>query len=160
MIVFTSGNILHSSATALCNPVNCVGAQGVGLARQFADTYPEMNEVYMEACSGFGVPNIYPDGVKYQRLVPGKLHIYYYTEHTIVNFPTKYHWMDPSRLDYISNGLHTLADWLRQQPTLSIALPKLGCGLGGLEWFRVRRIMTHNLANLNNEIYIYGKEKD
>ena len=48
MTTFTEvkGDIFQSKAQALVNPVNCVGAMGAGLARQFKNRYPELDRRY------------------------------------------------------------------------------------------------------------------
>ena len=56
----------------------------------------------------------------------------------IINFPTKDHWRSNSKLEYIDSGLVALADEIRNRDIKSIAIPPLGCGLGGLEWTQVR----------------------
>ena len=50
----------------------------------------------------------------------------------IINFPTKRHWREKSILDDIRTGVLALAEEIRQRKIRSIAIPPLGCGLGGL----------------------------
>lgn len=50
----------------------------------------------------------------------------------IINFPTKRHWRDPSQLEDIEAGLIDLAATLTVLNIHSVAIPQLGCGLGGL----------------------------
>jgi O-acetyl-ADP-ribose deacetylase (regulator of RNase III) len=56
----------------------------------------------------------------------------------IVNFPTKADWRTPSKLAYVDSGLKALVDEIAQRRIASIAIPPLGCGLGGLDWADVR----------------------
>ncbi len=51
----------------------------------------------------------------------------------IINFPTKRHWRGRSRLADIESGLDDLRRVLIERDIRSVALPALGCGLGGLE---------------------------
>jgi O-acetyl-ADP-ribose deacetylase (regulator of RNase III) len=60
----------------------------------------------------------------------------------IINFPTKRHWRDASQLDDIRAGLVDLVVQLQQREISSVAIPALGCGLGGLEWKDVRRMIV------------------
>ena len=141
--ISTTGNILDSRAQALVNPVNCTGAHDAGLARQFKARYPEMFKHYRADCrSGkvrIGEVNLYP--------VPGGK--------TVVNLPTKIEWQNPSDIDYVAWGLTALREavWVRGIET--IAVPPLGCGLGGLYWARVRPIIVKSLdlPDLRIEIY-------
>lgn len=61
---------------------------------------------------------------------------------TIVSFPTKDHWKDPSDLGLIAGSvleLRTLAD--KRPDWKRIVLPRVGCGRGGLTWETVRPLL-------------------
>jgi O-acetyl-ADP-ribose deacetylase (regulator of RNase III) len=57
----------------------------------------------------------------------------------MICFPTKDHWRNPSRLTSILNGLTSLASACKGREIRSVAVPALGCGLGGLDWLEVRQ---------------------
>lgn len=145
MLVFLRGNLFESKAKALVNPVNCVGIMGRGLALEFKRRFPSMFSEYHEAC-------------RTGRLRPGNLLISVISENRIIIcFPTKYHWQNPSRIEYIEKGLDTLRKYLISMPDLSIAIPPLGCGLGGLDWNEVKLLIVEKLKGLPNEILVYEK---
>ena len=141
--ISTTGNILDSRSQALVNPVNCAGVMSAGLARQFKARYPEMFQHYRADCrSGkvrIGEVNLYP--------VPGGK--------TVVNLPTKIEWQNPSNIDYVAWGLTTLREAVQAQGIETVAVPPLGCGLGGLEWTKVQPIIVRllDLPDLRVEIY-------
>lgn len=56
----------------------------------------------------------------------------------IINFPTKRHWREDSRMADIEAGLAALVQTIREHDIQSIAIPPLGCSLGGLLWQEVR----------------------
>ena len=60
--------------------------------------------------------------------------------------PTKRHWRDDSRIDDIARGLEDLARIITAHAIGSVAVPALGCGLGGLPWPQVKRITLERLA--------------
>jgi O-acetyl-ADP-ribose deacetylase (regulator of RNase III) len=60
---------------------------------------------------------------------------------SVLNFPTKDDWRDPSRLAYVAEGLRYLVDHYQVMSIRSLAVPALGCGLGGLEWSEVMPLM-------------------
>ena len=66
----------------------------------------------------------------------------------IINFPTKRHWRDKSRLEDIMDGMQALVEEVRERQISSIAIPPLGCGLGGLEWNDVLPIIESAFAEL------------
>ncbi|MHB8684483.1 MAG: type II toxin-antitoxin system antitoxin DNA ADP-ribosyl glycohydrolase DarG, partial [Dehalococcoidia bacterium] len=55
----------------------------------------------------------------------------------IINFPTKRHWRGKTRLEDIDAGLEALVAEIRRLKIRSIAIPPLGCGLGGRKWSEV-----------------------
>jgi len=129
MIELTQGDILHANAEALVNTVNCVGVMGRGIALQFKKVFPENFKRYKAVCDK-------------KELQPGKMFIYdlnrIHNPHYVVNFPTKRHWKGKSRMEDIETGLQALVAEVRKRDIHSIAIPPLGCGLGGLRWENVR----------------------
>ena len=74
----------------------------------------------------------------------------------IVNFPTKQHWRNPSRIEWIEVGLYNLKDFIIQNHVRSIALPPLGSGNGGLDWQEVRPLIEGTLGSLHAvEVVVY-----
>jgi O-acetyl-ADP-ribose deacetylase (regulator of RNase III) len=74
----------------------------------------------------------------------------------IINFPTKIHWKDPSYYNNIKFGLKSLVKIIKECNIKSIAIPKLGCGCGGLDWDEVKKIIEEEMNCLSGiEILIY-----
>ncbi len=129
MIELTHGDLLKQEADALVNAVNCVGVMGRGIALQFRRAFPENFKIYESAC-------------KRGELRPGSMLVFETSRLKnpcyVINFPTKRHWRDKSRLTDIESGLEALVVEVKRLKIRTIALPALGCGLGGLEWPDVR----------------------
>lgn len=129
MIERTRGNIVEANAEALVNTVNCVGVMGRGIALQFRKAFPENYQAYRAVCHR-------------KELHPGLMLVHDLGKLTnpryIINFPTKRHWKSKSRIEDIDAGLPALIAQIRQRQIRSIAIPPLGCGLGGLNWDEVR----------------------
>jgi O-acetyl-ADP-ribose deacetylase (regulator of RNase III) len=130
MLRFTQGNLLEASVEALVNTVNEVGVMGKGIALMFKEAYPESSRVYEDAC-------------KRKQLRVGRVLVtssqQLHGPRWIIHFPTKKHWRQPSRLEWVRDGLRDLVHELRARQIRSVAVPPLGCGNGGLEWTQVRR---------------------
>lgn len=129
MIEYKTGNILDADVEALVNSVNCVGVMGRGVALQFKRAFPENFKAYRAACQR-------------REVVPGKMFIFetgLLQPRYIINFPTKRHWRGKSRIEDIEIGLQALVEEVVRRKIRSIAIPPLGCGLGGLKWEEVRR---------------------
>jgi O-acetyl-ADP-ribose deacetylase (regulator of RNase III) len=74
----------------------------------------------------------------------------------IINFPTKRHWRDASKIDDIESGLAGLIRVICEYKISTIALPPLGCGLGGLDWNLVKSKIELAFADMKNvQIAVY-----
>jgi O-acetyl-ADP-ribose deacetylase (regulator of RNase III) len=140
MITFTHGNLLKAQAEALVNTVNTVGVMGKGIALMFKEAFPENMRAYSLAC-------------KRKEIVVGKVfvterHNWVGGPRWIVNFPTKSHWRNPSKIEWIEEGLRDLKIFIETNGVRSIALPPLGSGNGGLDWSDVRPRIESALGDL------------
>jgi O-acetyl-ADP-ribose deacetylase (regulator of RNase III)/uncharacterized protein YwgA len=144
MINVVVGDIFNSGAQTVVNTVNCVGVMGKGLALEFRRRYPEMYEDYVDRCSRgevhLGQPYIY------RYVVPP----------WILLFPTKQHWRSLSRIVDIEAGLSYLAAHYREWGITSLAVPPLGCGLGGLDWSIVGPSLYQGLSRLDIDVRLYA----
>ena len=138
MIKEVQGNLLAADVDALVNTVNTVGVMGKGIALQFKKAYPDMFRAYQAAAKAgdlrIGHMHVWETG-----LLSGP--------RFIVNFPTKKHWRQPSRLEEVADGLQDLKRVVRELGITSIALPPLGCGNGGLNWREVEPLIREAFAD-------------
>ena len=142
MIIYTTGDLLESSASALVNTVNCEGYMGKGIAYQFKLRYPNNNKDYIEAC-------------KTGKLTVGKLHYFNEDGKLIINFPTKDRWRANSKMQYIEDGLDELINLINDKDIKSIAIPPLGSGNGGLIWADVKVLIEQKLSVISKDVQIY-----
>jgi len=147
MIEKKQGDILKTDAEALVNTVNCVGIMGRGIALQFRKAFPENFKAYKAACDR-------------DQLRPGLMHVHdrnsMMNPRFIINFPTKGHWKGKSRMEDIEAGLKALIEEVRKLGIRSIAIPPLGCGLGGLNWKDVRpRIVEAFISFTDVQVFLF-----
>ena len=136
MIHSVKGDILDSTADYIVNPVNCVGVMGAGLAKAFKDRFggAYFNEYVHDCMIGNLIPGTATTWWTARRLPDGSLQ-------RVINLPTKRHWHDRSNVDDIANACKFVYREILL-PGQSIALPMLGCGLGGLRWADVRPVVV------------------
>lgn len=150
MLIFTSGNLFESNARALVNAVNTVGVMGKGIALAFKKAYPHNYQAYRKACQ---------EGEFTTGQVFGVLEQDVFGARWVINFPTKQHWREPSNYEYVAEGLSALKTFLVKHDIDSVAIPALGCGLGGLEWTRVKEMIIAELTDLPIECYVFEPRK-
>jgi len=121
-------DIVDRREDALINAVNCVGVAGKGVALRFRERFPDNYHAYRTAC-------------RQKTVKTGRMFVFRTmttaTPRYIINFPTKKDWRDPSHISYIDTGLWDLARTIVLLGVRSIAIPRLGCGCGGLDWGEV-----------------------
>lgn len=96
---------------------------------EFRNRYPHIFPRYATVCD--------------RRLFqPGSLMLFKEPGHWILLFPTKVHWKDLAELEYVESGLAAFRRTYTKKGITSVAFPKLGCGLGGLDWNDARRSIS------------------
>jgi len=138
----------YMQCDAWVNPINTVGVMGAGLAKQFADRFPGMLEFYQQFCAA-GLIEI------------GKLYAFRITEGCpfehpkyIILFPTKKHWKNPSKYEYLATGFEILEEKCQKLGISRVAMPKLGCGLGGLDWEKVFKMIREKFADSDLQVIL------
>ena len=141
MIENTKGDLLKADVEALVNTVNCVGVMGRGIALQFKKAFPDNFNAYKKACD--------QGDVRIGEMCVYKTEKLYHPKY-IVNFPTKNHWKGKSKKEDIVSGLTDLVRVVKKLNIQSIAIPPLGCGLGGLQWPDIRIQIENAFQQLPN----------
>ena len=147
MLRILKGNLFTSQCQTLVNTVNCAGVMGAGIALEFKLRYPRMFSEYEAYCSS-------------EKLDVGKLWLYKSGAegepgHWVLNFPTKRHWKNPSKPEYLHAGLRNFADTYRRRGIESAAFPILGAQNGGLDEAESISIMVGHLYRCDIDIEIY-----
>lgn len=151
-----TGSIFESDAKALVNPVNQVGVMGAGLAAEFAARYPEMLDSYMN----FTEQGLWNKGIAgnngHAFLKRIKPHWYWVenSKRVVINFATKRHWKGKSTYKLIADGLDDLSTFIHREQLKSIAIPRLGCGRGGLQWGTVRKMLETFALELDDDVVV------
>lgn len=155
------GDLFFSQLQTLTISVNTVGIMGKGLASRAKYQFPDVYVVYQDVCRSkqlqMGKPHIY----KRESFVDSALA----ADSTWLSnpnsnkwfllFPTKKHWKEDSDIEGIKHGLTWLQVNYEQEGIKSLAIPALGCGLGGLDWRDVGPLMCQHLNELNIPVGVY-----
>ena len=134
-------SIFDSGAQALVNPVNTAGVMGKGLALEFKRRYPDNFLAYTDICK--------------QNMLRGGEVFVFGRKPLVFNAATKRHWRNPSDLRDIKLCLFNIRSEIYERDIQSIAIPALGCGLGGLIWSDVRSMLECVLGDVAAHILVY-----
>lgn len=119
---------------ALCHCVSADLAMGKGIAVLFRDKFGGIAELRSQK----------PSVGKICSLPSGSMQIYY-----LITKPT--YWQKPT-YDSLKASLESLREDMTSRGLSHLAMPKIGCGLDGLEWSKVKQIIED--VFLGTGIYI------
>ncbi|KAF2961041.1 macro domain-containing protein [Fervidobacterium sp. 2310opik-2] len=141
---------------AVVNTINTKGYMGKGLALEFALRFPEMESEYKKLCQQGKIKpgdvwEYESEASYYKSINPlerGKKKI------RIYNVATKDDFKFPSKIEWIESGVIKLREKIVNSNVKSIAIPKLGAGLGKLDWESVESIIVEHLYSLDCRIIV------
>jgi len=161
-ISVVDGDMFFSNMQTLTISVNTVGVMGAGLASRAKENFPQVYVAYQQLCRDGRLttksPHLYKEEYSYDAHMaddPDTLTKKPNDERWFLLFATKEHWRNPSRLEYLEGGLQWLLENAGKEGIKSLAMPALGCGLGGLPWHRVGPVMCRYLRELDIDCEIY-----
>lgn len=154
---YTIGDALDTPAFILAHGTNNVGVMGAGIAAQIRKRWPTVNRAYAAACkeddllgTTLLLPTGQPDG--------GPAWIANVMTQTLsrVPFPKARH--RAVEYDATDAALQDLANQLADRwpdASLTIAMPRIGAGLGGGEWSIIEAIIRSTLVAAGHTVTVY-----
>jgi O-acetyl-ADP-ribose deacetylase (regulator of RNase III) len=160
-VTLVEGDMFFSNRQTLTVSVNLQGIMGKGLASRAKYQFPDVYVEYQDACRQKKITATKPYLYKREVSLDAELADQSSSmptpnaEKWFLLFATKRKWRENSRLEDIEGGLDWIEENYEKEGMQSLALPALGCGLGGLRWSEVGPIMCRTLSRLNIESSIY-----
>ena len=126
---FVAGDLFTApDVHAWAHGCNCAGAMGAGIAVEFKRRFPRMFDEYRQRCA---------DG----RFALGDVFVWSEDERTVYNLGTQEHWRKKAQLAALSKAIERMVSLAEKGRVARIALPRIGAGLGGLDWPRARTVL-------------------
>lgn len=126
-VEYRVGDLFEQGFQAIGHGVNCRGAMGAGIALEFSRRWPNMHVKYRDLCvSG--------------ALKPGGVYIYG-NKPVVYNLATQYWPGANAKLEYLNSSLRIALADAEEHGIGEIGVPRIGAGIGGLTWEKVRVIM-------------------
>lgn len=141
MIHYVKDDVTDAPQQLIVHGVNCAGKFGSGVAGAIKNKYPYVRDQYLSL----------------DHHVLGTCQFVEHNSRVWVNAHTQqnygYDGGQYADLQAIANCLAEIADYMRDNGYQSIAMPKIGCGLGGLKWDAVSILVEGILEDF--DVYVY-----
>lgn len=137
MIIHKTGDLFTSTAQALGHGVNTQGLMGSGIAPIFRSKFPDIFAPYAKACD---------DGF----LNPGDMIPVFSRGRWIFNIASQKQPGPDARLEWLKAGVEASLAFAAEEGISSIALPRIGAGIGGLNWDDVVDVITEAATAYEN----------
>lgn len=149
MLYELNGDILLSEAKAIVQGVAPNDDFHQGLALQLRERMPALYKDFRHYCQ-----TQHPkSGSKWSWMsADGRYIINLFTQDGAYDHGSK---PGHATLSHVNHALHALRGFAQKEKLPSMALPRLACGVGGLDWNDVRPMIEHQLGDLDIPIYLY-----
>jgi O-acetyl-ADP-ribose deacetylase (regulator of RNase III) len=141
MIHYKKGDVTEAVEQVIAHGVNCTGHFGSGVAGAIKRNHPYVREQYL----------------RLNEHVLGTCQFVEYRDQIWVNAHTQqdkgYDGRQYADLTAIGYCLAEIADYMDKHDLHTIAMPKIGCGLGGLHWDQVSVLVEGLLEDYEVTIY-------
>lgn len=133
-IIHKTGNIFTSYSQAIGHGVNVYGVMGHGIAVQFRNNFPRMYDEYRDLCKTNG-------------LMPGSVFIWSAgtlqggKEGFVYNIASQDAPGANADYGWLLSGVHRALTHADEHQIKSVSLPRIGAGVGGLEWEKVLQVL-------------------
>lgn len=143
-VSYKTGDIFSSTAQALGHGCNTQGFMGAGIARAFRDRFPVMYEEYKARCDrGLLLP-----GEMFPWSIPGGVHtIYNIASQELLGANANYEWL--------ASGVHKALLHAESLDIKTLALPRIGSGIGGLSEHKVEGVLLGLAASSPVDIELW-----
>jgi O-acetyl-ADP-ribose deacetylase (regulator of RNase III) len=144
-----SGDILYSRAKAIAQGVAPNDDFYHGLALQLRERMPAMYKDFRHHCQ-----TRHPKSGELWAWMSadGRYLVSLFTQDGAYDHGSK---PGHATLSHVNHALHALRNFVQKEKIGSLALPRLSCGINGLDWNEVKPLIEKHLGDLNIPVYIY-----
>lgn len=150
MIYELNGDILLSGAKAVVQGVAPNDDFHQGLALQLRERMPALYKDFRHYCQ---TQHPKSGGLWAWMSSDGRLIVNLFTQEAAYAHGSK---PGHATVSHANHALHALRTLAQKENFSSIALPRLACGVGGLDWDDIRPLIEKQLGDLNIPIYVYA----
>jgi O-acetyl-ADP-ribose deacetylase (regulator of RNase III) len=148
MLILRNGDMFDYRHQALAQGVNCIGKMDNGIASRFRLRYPGMYEIYFAKCRD-------------SLLKPGDIFFYHSDSYPkrphVFNLVTQKN-LKGARIDFLEQAVRKMLVESKERDITDIAMPEIGCGLGGLYAEDLKKILTSYFSASRTNITLYHRD--
>jgi O-acetyl-ADP-ribose deacetylase (regulator of RNase III) len=129
-VIFTKGDIFQDhELTAFAHGVSCAGAMDAGIALAFKKRWPAMFEDYRARCAD-------------KRVHLGDVLVWSDDKATVYSLAIQEHWKQKASLAALKRAAVKMVQLAELAGVERIGVPRIGTGMGGLDWPRAKSVLT------------------
>ena len=129
-VSFIKGDLFNTPGLrAYAHGCNCAGAMDSGVAVAFKKRWPRMFEEYAARCA---------DG----RFHLGDVFVWSEGDVSVYNLAIQEHWKKKAKVPALTRALRKTVELAALAGVERLGLPRIGAGLGGLDWPRVKSVLA------------------
>jgi O-acetyl-ADP-ribose deacetylase (regulator of RNase III) len=164
-MITKQGDVFTTELRAIGHGVNVVGVMGAGVAALVARKFPKAEQEYKAVCA---TGTLQPGGSQVVRVdmtddelarisVPDEVNYSRNTDdHLIVNIASQANPGPDARLDWLENAVRNAVFELKEMWGVDkMAIPQIGCGIGGLDWADVEGILEEIELSMGFEFEVW-----
>ena len=141
--IFTQGDIFETEGLrAYAHGCNCAGTMDAGIAVAFKKRWPRMFEEYQARCK---------DG----RFSLGDVFVWTEGDETVYCLAIQDHWKAKAKIPALTKSLAKVVELALAAGIDRVGLPRIGGGLGGLDWTRVKKILAEVGAETTLNLLVF-----
>lgn len=141
-----TGDLFSTDATMIGHGVNCKGAMKSGIAIEFRSRFDDMHEIYMSLCET-------------ESLIPGDVFFYEDKDSgwTIANIASQLLPGKNAKYTWAIKGIGSALDHAQSFGHSALAIPRIGCGVGGLDWKMMRQLILAEFDEHPVGLLVYSR---
>lgn len=137
-----TGDLFTSTADGIGHGVNCRGFMGSGIAPFFKRKYAGMYDAYRVVCLA-------------GNLHGGETFIWPTPEVTVFNIASQEKEGRNADLSFLESGVRAALIYADKHGVKTLALPRIGCGIGGLDWADVEPLLAGLAAEYECDLEVW-----
>lgn len=145
-IEFVRGDLLEDdSLEAIAHGCNCAGAMGAGIAKDIRERWPAMFREYKRRCLA-------------GQFTLGDVFVWTDNGRVVFNLGTQATWRTRASLPALETSVERMLVECEERGIHRVGLPRIGAGLGGLEWQTVKSVLIARASRAPNVMLVVYEE--